>query len=567
MNQETTDKYFHEIAVISMACRYPGARNLEQFWHNLREGVESISFFSDEELLESGVDPSLLSDPNYVKANSILENIDLFDASFFGYTPREAELMDPQHRVFLEVAWEALERAGYDSEKYQGLIGVFCGSGKNYYFINNLLSNQEVIESTEGIQLTLTNDKDFLPTNVSYKLNLRGPSINIQTACSTSLVAIHLACQSLLNGECDIALAGGVSITELKKQGYLYQEEGIYSADGHCRTFDARATGMVGGNGVGIVVLKRLADALNDGDQIYAVVKGSAVNNDGSLKVGFTAPSVEGQARVIAEALAIADVQPDTITFVETHGTATALGDPIEVAALTQAFRAGTKEKGYCALGAVKTNVGHTNAAAGVAGFIKTVLALYHKEIPPTLHFDKPNPKIELENSPFFVNTELLPWKTDKLPRRAGVSAFGMGGTNAHVILEEAPVMPKSGESRPYQLILLSARTKSALETITTNLVKELQNQPEKNLADVAYTLQIGRRCFSHRRMLVCQNINEVVQALQANDPKIVSTTFNEARKQDVVFMFPGQGSQYVGMGRGLYEGEPLFRRVVDECS
>lgn len=566
MSKTATDTHLHEIAIIGMACRFPGAKTVEQFWSNLRNGVESISFFSDGELRASGISETLLSDPDYVKASGILEDIELFDASFFGYSPREAEMMDPQQRFFLECAWEALERAGYDSNQYDGLIGVYAGVGKNYYLLNNLMQSPGVLESVSAIEISLTNDKDFVPLSASYKLNLKGPSINVQTACSTSLVAIHMASQSLLNGECDMALAGGVSITELKKEGYLYQEEGIYSSDGHCRAFDAKAEGMIGGNGVGIVVLKRLVNALEDGDQIHAVIKGSAMNNDGSTKVGFTAPSVDGQSHVIAEALAVSDVNPETVTFVETHGTATALGDPIEVAALTQAYRTGTEAKRFCALGAVKSNLGHTNAAAGAAGVIKTALALKNKEIPPTLHYEKPNPKIDFKNSPFFVNSELLQWKAGKTPRRAGVSSFGMGGTNAHMVLEEAPPAEQSGESRAHQLLLLSAKTKTALEKMTTNLAEDLKNRPGLNLADVAYTLQVGRAAFSHRRMLVCKNNGEVVKGFQPSKSKDVLMTFREPGDRPVAFMFPGQGAQHVNMGKGLYDSEPKFREVVDRC-
>lgn len=566
MSNSVTERHLHEIAIIGMACRFPGAKSVEQFWYNLRNGVESISLLSDDELRAAGISQALLSDPNYVKANGLLEDIELFDASFFGYNPREAEIMDPQHRFFLECAWEALERAGYDSNQYAGLIGVYAGVGKNYYLLNNLMQRPGLLESAGAIQITLTNDKDFVPTSASYKLNLKGPSLNVQTACSTSLVAIHLASQSLLNGECDMALAGGVSITELKKEGYLYQEEGIYSPDGHCRAFDAKAEGTIGGNGVGIVVLKRLVSALEDGDQIYAVIKGSAMNNDGSMKVGFTAPSVDGQSHVIAEALAVADVNPETVTFVETHGTATALGDPIEVAALTQAYQTGTQAKGFCALGAVKNNLGHTNAAAGVAGVIKTALALQNSEIPPTLHYEKPNPKIDFENSPFFVNSKLLKWPAGKTPRRAGVSSFGMGGTNAHIILEEAPPAQKSGESRAHQLLLLSAKTKTALEKMTTNLVEDLRNRPGLNLADVAYTLQVGRADFSQRRMLVCENNDEAVKEFQLSGSKSVLTSFREPGDRPVAFMFPGQGAQHVNMGKELYDSEPRFREVVDHC-
>ena len=383
-----------ELAIIGMAGRFPQATNLDQFWEKLREGTELISFFSDEELKAAGADAQLLNHPNFVKAGGVMDGIELFDASFFGYTPREAEVLDPQHRHFLECAWEALENAGYDPERYHGAIGVFAGCSISNYFLQNLISHPELLDSMGNFQIGMLNDKDYLATRVSYKLNLKGPSMNVQTACSTSLVAIHMACQSVLNGECDMALAGGVSISLLRKMGYLYQEGGISSPDGHCRAFDAQGQGMVGGNGVGVIAIKRLEDALADGDNILAVIKGSATNNDGSLKIGFTAPSVEGQANVIADAQSIAGVEAETISYVEAHGTGTALGDPIEVTALTKAFRATTDRKGFCGIGSVKTNLGHLDAAAGVAGVIKTVLALHHKLLPPSLHFQTPNPQI-----------------------------------------------------------------------------------------------------------------------------------------------------------------------------
>ncbi|WP_337886323.1 polyketide synthase, partial [Fischerella thermalis] len=430
-----------EIAIIGMVGRFPGANNVDKFWQNLRDGVESITCFTDEELVSAGIDSAVLRDPNYVKAGSVLEDIDLFDASFFGFTPREAEITDPQHRLFLESAWEALENAGYNSETYTGRIGLYAGVAFSSYFFTNLYPNRDLTQLVDDFQTFIGNDKDHLPTQTSYKLNLTGPSVNVQTTCSTSLVAVHLACQSLLNGESDIALAGGVSIQVPQKAGYLYQEGGINSPDGHCRAFDANAQGTVFGDGLGIVVLKRLADALADRDYIHAVIKGSAINNDGSLKVGYTAPSVDGQREVILEALALAGVEPETITYIETHGTGTPLGDPIEIAALTQAFRRSSDKKGFCAIGSAKTNVGHLNTAAGVTGLIKTVQALKNKQIPPSLHFQQPNPQIDFANSPFYVNTKLTEWKTDGTPRRAGVSSFGIGGTNAHVILEEAPVV------------------------------------------------------------------------------------------------------------------------------
>ncbi|MBP5972968.1 type I polyketide synthase [Brasilonema sp. CT11] len=560
-----------DIAVIGMSGRFPKARNIDAYWHNLRSGVESISFFSNQELESFGVEPSLLSDPNYVKANAVLEDIELFDASFFDYSPRTAEIMDPQHRLFLETAWEALENAGYDSKTYDGRISVYGSASISSYFLFNLFSNTELLKLVGLDQIRHNNRTDNLTTRVAYKLDLKGSAITVQTGCSSSLVAVHLACQSLIDRECDMALAGGVSVTGLQKAGYIYQEGGILSPDGHCRAFDAQAKGTVGGDGVGIVALKRLADALADGDNIHAVIKGSAVNNDGSSKVGYTAPSIDGQAKVIAEALAIAQVEPETINYVETHGTGTVLGDPIEIAALTKSFRAKTKKKDFCALGSVKTNIGHLDTAAGVAGLIKTILALKHKQIPPSLHFQEPNPQIDFANSPFYVNTTLSQWNTNGTPRRAGVSSFGIGGTNAHVILEETPTTEQESrgagkQGRGYQLLVLSAKTSSALETATANLVKHLQQHPELNLADVAYTLGVGRRAFAHRRMVVCQDLKGTVKILETKDPQRVFTHFTEPCEQEIVFMFPGQGSQYVEMGRDLYQSEPIFREQVDSC-
>ena len=447
------------IAIIGMAGRFPGARNLDEFWRNLKNGVEAVEPFSDEELAARGVDPALLSHPHYVKSGVALEDIELFDASFFGFSPKDVELMDPQHRFFLECAWEALEVAGYDPGAYDGSIGVYAGASLSTYLLQNLVLNPEV---GGAYQIVIGTDKDFLTTRVSYKLNLRGPSVDVQTACSTSLVAVQMACQSLLSYQCDMALAGGVSVHAQQKTGYLYEEGGILSPDGHCRAFDARAGGTIGGDGVGIVVLKRLEEALADGDHIEAVILGAAINNDGSSKVGYTAPGVEGQAEVIAMAQALGRIDPETISYVETHGTGTILGDPIEVAALTRAFRAGTDKTGFCALGAVKTNIGHLDAAAGVAGLIKTVLALRHQQIPPSLNFEQPNPRIDFASSPFFVASELMEWPAANGPRRAGVSSFGIGGTNAHVVVEEAPrpdalqpaepAVERAGALRPYEL-------------------------------------------------------------------------------------------------------------------
>jgi acyl transferase domain-containing protein/acyl carrier protein len=555
-----------EIAIIGMGGRFPGAKNLDEYWQNLSSGVESITLFSDEELVAWGIESALLDDSNYVKARPVLEGVEYFDASFFGFTPREAEILDPQHRFFLECAWKTLEDAGYDAEKYRDSIGLYAGVGMNAYMLNNLVSNRHLIKIDDIYQAFIGSDKDFLPTRTSYKLNLKGPSVAVQTACSTSLVAIHLACRGLLGGECRMALAGGVTIVVPQRVGYLYQEGGISSPDGHCRAFDAKAQGTVLGSGVGIVVLKRLADAIVDGDCIHAIIKGSAINNDGSSKIGYTAPSVAGQSKVIRMAQIMAEVDAETIGYVETHGTGTSLGDPIEIEALTQAFRASTNRKGFCAIGSAKTNVGHLDAAAGVAGLIKTVLSLKHKQIAPSLHFEQPNPQIDFENSPFYVNTELREWKVrDGHPRRAGVSSFGIGGTNAHVILEEAPVLEPSGSSRSWQLLLLSAKTDTALETATTNLVDYLRQYPDLNLADVAYTLQVGRKAFDYRRIAVCQDLEEAASVLETNSQTAL-VDVQTSGGRPVVFMFTGQGSQYVNMGLELYQSEPVFQETVDQC-
>ncbi|MBU6399317.1 MAG: amino acid adenylation domain-containing protein [Verrucomicrobia bacterium] len=554
------------IAIIGMAGRFPGARNLDQFWDNLRQGVESVSCFTDAELQAAGV--AVPKDQtHFVKAGAILEGATDFDAKFFGLTPREAQITDPQHRLFLECAWEALEIAGYDPEQFAGSIGVFAGASMPTYLQANLWGHPDLWESLGAHALMLGNDKDFLPGRVSYKLNLRGPSLAIQTACSTSLVTVCVACQHLLNYQCDIALAGGVSLGFPQKRGYRYQEGGIASPDGHCRAFDARAAGTITGEGVGIVVLKRLADAVADHDSIDAVIKGFAVNNDGALKMGFSAPSIEGQAEVIATAQAMAGAAPDTISYVETHGTATPLGDPIEIAALTRAFRAGTTAKGFCAIGSVKTNIGHLDAAAGIAGLIKTALALRHAQLPASLHFEAPNPKIDFADSPFYVNTRLCEWKSGPAPRRAGVSSFGIGGTNAHVVLEEPPESePPAPAAAPprAQLLLLSARTDTALETAAANLAAHLRSHPHLDLADVAHTLRVGRRAFSHRRMLLARQTAEAIDALERRDRNRLLTATVSDSSRPVMFLFPGQGAQRVNMGRALYETEPVFRQEVD---
>ncbi|HEU4506953.1 MAG TPA: SDR family NAD(P)-dependent oxidoreductase [Pyrinomonadaceae bacterium] len=555
------------IAIVGLACRFPGANNIDQFWQNLRNGVESISFFSDEEVEHAGVNPADLKNPNYVKAGGILEDIENFDAQFFGFTPKEAEMMDPQHRFFLECCWEALEHAGYHPDKYAGLIGLYGGAGANTYLLYNLSAAGYLRDSDLLPAAFIYNKNDHLTGRVAYKLNLRGPSVTVQTACSTSLVAVSMACQSLLNYEVDTALAGGATIMASQKIGYMYTEGGINSPDGHCRAFDAKANGTVMGNGAGVVVLKRLKDALADGDNIWAVILGSATNNDGSLKAGYTAPSVDSQTEVIALAQGLAGVSPETITYVETHGTGTALGDPIEIEALTKAFRARTNENNFCAIGSVKTGIGHLDTAAGVAGLIKTALMLHHRQIPPSLHFETPNPHLELDRSPFFVNTRLRPWNPGATPLRAGVSSFGLSGTNAHVVLEEAPASEASGPSRSSQLLLISAKTAHALDATCANLVDFLKQNPSVNLADVAHTLKIGRKAFPHRRMVVCKNSDEAITALQALTPDRLSTSVQESANRPLTFMFPGQGSQFVNMGVDLYRSEPAFREHVDYCS
>lgn len=555
------------IAIIGMSGRFPGAANVDEFWQLLRDGVEAVSFFSDEELLAAGVPPAHLNNSHYVKAKAVLENADLFDAAFFGFNPREAEILNPQHRLFLECAWEALENAGYDAETYSGLIGLYAGASLNTYLFD-IYSTPSVMRTAGRFQSIISNDKDFLSTRISYKLNLKGPSLTIQTACSTSLVAVHLACQSLYNYECDMALAGGVSVRIPQTQGYLYQEGGINSPDGHCRPFDSKAQGTISGNGLGIVVLKRLENALADGDNIYAVICGSAINNDGSLKAGYTAPSIDGQASVIEMAQNVADVEADTISYIEGHGTATPLGDPIEIAALTQAFRHSTQRNGFCAIGSVKSNIGHLDAAAGVAGLIKTVLALKNGMIPPSLNFEQPNPAINFDISPFFVNNRLTEWKRNCTPRRAGVSSFGIGGTNAHLVLEESPNVERVQSSgRKYQLLLLSAKTEAALESATARLAHRLRQEPKLDLADVAYTLQIGRKHFAHRRMIVCRDTAEAIEMLETRNPQFVFSHVAGSKPPSVAFMFPGQGAQYAGMGRQLYDTESVFRQSVDECS
>jgi acyl transferase domain-containing protein len=557
------------IAIVGLAGRFPGARDVAQLWRNLVEGRDSISRFGADELETAPAqDMAARTSPDYVRARGVLDDVEMFDAAFFAINPKEAEIIDPQQRVFLEVAWEALENAGYDPQRFAGPIGVFAGASNNYYYLNNLIHRSDVTDLVGWLTTMMGNEKDYLATRVAYKLDLKGPALNIQTACSTSLVAVCSAVQSLLSFQCDMALAGGVSITLPQRRGYLWHEGAITSRDGTCRAFDRNANGTVFSNGLGIVVLRRLRDAKADGDAIYAVIKGAALNNDGSAKVSFTAPSVDGHAQLISMAQALGGIDPDTISYIEAHGTGTALGDPVEIAGLAQAFVAGgAHRKAFCAIGSLKSNIGHLDAAAGVAGLIKTALALHHKVLPASLHYQSPNPKLGLEDSPFYVNARLQPWKAETGPRRAGVSSFGVGGTNAHVVLEEAPAVEAGGHARDLQLLVLSARSPAGLEQAALRLGEHLTTTEAVDLADVAYTLQVGRRAFNHRRAIVCRDRMQALELLAKRDSKRVFGGNVEHQKIGVAFVFPGQGAQHVNMGRRLYECESFFRREVDECS
>jgi phthiocerol/phenolphthiocerol synthesis type-I polyketide synthase E len=547
------------VAIIGMSGRFPGAPCVDVFWENLCNGRESIERFSAEQLAADGVPTEMLGHPRFVNAGGALDGIDLFDAGLFGYSPREAEIIDPQHRVFLECAWESLEHAGHNPFTYDGLIGVYAGTGPSTY-LERLKGEPGLVALLGQFQLSIGNEKDHLTTRVAYKLDLHGPAVTAQTTCSSSLVAVVLACQSLLARQCDMALAGGVSIVIPQRTGYFYTEGGILSRDGHCRAFDSRAHGAVGGNGCGVVVLRRLDDALVDGDYVHAVIIGAVINNDGSRKVGYTAPSVDGQAEVITRAHAMAGVSPDQIGYVEAHGTGTPLGDPIEVAALTEVFRLATHRRGYCALGSVKTNVGHLDAAAGITGLIKAVLAVEHGRIPPTLHFREANPALNLATSPFFVNRELRDWNG---MRRAGVSSFGIGGTNAHVVIEQKPPFTPVDRDREHQLIVLSARTSAALDAVTDNLARYLDAHPELDLADVAHTLQSGRVALAHRRTLVAADHTDAVAALTRRLPAGVAA----ASSPPVAFLFPGQGAQHLRMAARVHAGEPVFRAEFDRAA
>ncbi len=569
----------HHLAVIGMAGRFPGAPSVEALWELLSAGREGISFFRPEEIEDPSLDPAELASGVYVPARGVLADPDRFDAGFFGYAAREAEVLDPQLRIFLECAWAAIENAGYDPPSVPGLVGVYAGTGMSTYAVHHLLGNPELLRRVGAYQLMLGNDKDFLATTVAYRLDLRGPAVTVQTACSTSLVAVHLAALSLASFDCDLALAGGVSVPFPQRQGHRYEEGGILSPDGHCRAFDRAARGMVGGSGAGVVVLKRLADALADGDPVRAVIRGTAANNDGRAKVGYTAPSPRGQAEVIAAAQAVAGVRPAAVGFVEGHGTGTPLGDPIEVEALKQVWAAAAAEAdegavatpaaGRCALGSIKASIGHLDAAAGVAGLIKAVLVLENGLVPPTLHFEVANPRLGLDDGPFFVNREALAWprRPQGPPRFAAVSSFGIGGTNAHAVLAEAPALETSGPSRPWQLLVLSARSAAALGQAQARLAAHLAGHPGEALADVAHTLARGRQAFGERLALLGRDGSEIAAALAGAAPELALRGHAELGGRPVAYLFPGQGTQSVGMGRDLYRTEAVYRAALDRCA
>jgi acyl transferase domain-containing protein/thioesterase domain-containing protein/acyl carrier protein len=562
------------VAVIGMAARVPRARSIGEFRANLRNGVESIRTLTEQELLDAGESLDSIRDPAYVPAAAPLEDIDLFDAGFFGMSPRDAAVFDPQHRLLLELAWEAFEHAGYVGSRINGSVGVFASCGLSEYMFKNAMSNHQIATSVgEWLIRHTGNDTNFLATRISYELDLDGPSMNVQTACSSSLVAVHLACQSLLNGECDVALAGGAVVAPVQHKGYRYQEGEILSPDGHCRPFDARSAGTVISSAAGCVVLKPLAAALADGDHVLAVIRGSAINNDGRDKVGYLAPSVSGQARVVSEALAVAGVDARDVDYIECHGTGTLLGDPIEIAGLTTAFREYTDDTQFCAIGSLKSNIGHAGEAAGVAGLIKTVLSLQHGELYPSLHYREPNPQADLPSSPFWVNASLREWPADpRRPRIAGVTGLGAGGTNVHVILEEAPavesrqaVSPTSPQPRA-QLITVSARTDAGLQRACAELAAHLRDNPTIDVADVAFTRLQGRAGFKSRRAVVARSVQQAAEALDNTDSRSLIAGVRAGNEPTVAFMMPGGGAQYASMGAGLYRSEPVYRQAIDAC-
>ncbi|RZI93482.1 MAG: acyltransferase domain-containing protein, partial [Variovorax sp.] len=553
------------IALIAMAGRFPGAADVEQFWANLMAGRDTITMFNDD-TLDAGVSAALRADPAYVRARGVIDGVEQFDAAFFGINPREAELMDPQQRVFLEICWECLERGGYIPDQCEVPVGVYGGMNNATYFQKHLSTRPDLVEALGEFQVMLANEKDYITTRVANRLNLTGPAVSVHTACSTSLVAVNEAFHSLRTGQCGMALAGGVAITCPPNSGYLHLEGAMLSPDGHTRSFDANAQGTVFSDGAAVVLLKRLSDALADGDPIYAVLRGSAINNDGGAKASFTAPSVNGQAAVISAALASSGVDARSISYVETHGTATPMGDPVEIEGLTKAYARHTADTGFCGIGSVKSNVGHLVMAAGAAGLIKTALSLQSECIPASLHFESPNPAINFGATPFRVNDRLQPWPRGAEPRRAGVSSFGVGGTNAHVIVEEAPLRAPSDTTDAPQLLVVSARSAAALTAACGRLADHLDANPQVSLADVAHTLRVGRKAFAHRAAVVALSAEQAAIALRAADSPARASGSTGARVPQPVLMFPGQGAQYAGMGRELYDNDAVFRSAFDEC-
>ncbi|MGH3966757.1 MAG: type I polyketide synthase, partial [Mycobacterium sp.] len=562
-----------------MAARFPGANTVSAYWDNLRRGEESIVTLSEDDLLAAGIGEKALANHAYVRRAALLDGIDEFDAEFFGFTPQTARMTDPQHRLFLQSAWHALEDAGYDPADIEGSVGVYATSTTSGYLLHNIMSHQDpnlVIGqgvTFEMVNLSLQNDKDYLATKVAHQFNLRGPALSVQTACSSALVAVHLACQSILNGECEMALAGGASLRIPHRVGYWHEPGSMVSATGHCRPFDVRSDGTIFGSGVGVVVLKPLQDAVDDGDRIHAVIRGSALNNDGSTKMTYAAPNAAGQADVIAEAHAIAEVDASTVSYVETHGTGTPLGDPIEIEGLRKAFAVSEMDRAApCFIGSVKSNIGHLESAAGIAGLIKTILCLQHRAIPATLHYTSPNPELHIDQGPFVVRSEYGPWEWDGI-RRAGVSSFGVGGTNAHVVLEEAPLVPAPSTHPGPQVLLLSARSAEALQQSRLDLAAALSGPDEAklpDLVDTAYTLA-RRRKEKIQLAAVVADRQDATTVLGADEHDNVfigeSVQSSSDNAERVVFLFPGQGAQHIGMARGLYESEPVFAEHFDECA
>jgi acyl transferase domain-containing protein/thioesterase domain-containing protein/acyl carrier protein len=556
----------HDIAIVGMSGRFPGARDVDELWRRVARGDDCLSDFTEAELRAAGVERATMLDDHYVRRNGVLDDVEMFDPAFFGFGVRDASVMDPQHRVLLECAWEALETAGILPEAFPGSIGVFAGCGANTYLLHNLLTNRQLMDELGWFLVRHTgNDKDFLSTGLSYRLDLRGPSINVQTACSTSLVAVHLAVQSLVAFECDLALAGGATVEVPHRVGYRYQDGEILSPTGRCRAFDAASDGTVLTSGGGMVALRRAPDAVADGDPILALIRASAVNNDGARKVSYLAPSVDGHADVVREALELAEIDARTITLLEAHGTGTAVGDPIEVAALTEAFRTYTSDTGFCRLASTKPNIGHLDTAAGVASLIKVVQALRNRELPPVANHTGPSPLLDLESTPFTLSNICTPWDSDG-PRRAGVSSLGVGGTNAHVVVEEAPAPAASPPSLPGpQALCISARTTRAVEDTAARLASFIESTPDVGLADVAWTLTKGRRSMARRRVVVAEDARDAVAQLRHPRPGRTYEADVVAEPPDVVFLFPGGGAQYAGMTSGLDDRFDEFHRTLSE--